>query len=125
MIGGEPVVIATVTEMYARIMKDPLLFPFFEHSDVMNQIRMQKKFLTTVLKERDLPQFAKISMKYAHSKLGLNNTHFDRIKCIIGDCLLNQGVTTELVAATLSFTEKFRNYIVISDEPKRTKSTLR
>jgi hemoglobin len=99
-IGGAPAILATVDEMYDRILNDPTLTPFFQDTDMASQKMHQRQFLTIafggVKADIDIAKY--ITEKHAKSfSLGLNETHFDSVVGHVVDSLASLNVPTELI----------------------------
>jgi hemoglobin len=108
-LGGDAAIDATVEEFYTRVLKDPLLEPFFVNIPMERQRGMQKSFLKHVFGGRE---YNGKSMRTAHKKLHLTDEHFDRVAKHLSDSLLFLGVAPELVLHVLEVAETTRNDVL-------------
>src|SRR5260370_9705499 len=79
-VGGQSAVAAVVNLLYDRIIKDPLLLPFFDGIDVRRQKSKQVAFLSTVF--GGPTRYSGGDLRQAHGHLvprGLSDQHFDAI----------------------------------------------
>jgi len=112
-IGGEPVLTAATAALYARVVLDDALSPFFIGLDV-NQIEIrQRKFLTFALDGPGLSP--NIDLRKAHAGLaarGLNHRHFDLLLAHLDEALDEVGVKIELRAKVLERVENTRLAVI-------------
>ena len=75
-IGGEPTIDKLIVAFYQRVLADPLLAPFFEHSSVEKLQTMQKAFFSIALggPEPD----TKIDLVRAHHGRGIESRHLSK-----------------------------------------------
>jgi truncated hemoglobin YjbI len=75
-IGGRENIEKLVTAFYQRVLHDPLLAPFFEHTEVEKLKRMQVAFFTIAL-GGPAPD-TQISLYEAHRDRGIQSKHLTR-----------------------------------------------
>ena len=108
-LGGEPAIDATVNAFYKLVLKDPLLAPFFEHTDMKKQHRMQKQFLNHVFGGKP---YNGQNMRKAHAKLNLKDEHFDRVAELLAQAMLSLGVKQDLVDQVIAVAATTKNDIL-------------
>lgn len=108
-IGGGAAVDDTVELLYDKVLADDLLAPFFKNSNVKRLRGMQKQFLNHVLGGLS---YNGQSMKKAHSKLGLENKHFERVLKLLGDSMTELGVPEPKVKDVLAIAETTRDDVL-------------
>ena len=89
-IGGEDAVEALVQAFYRRVLSDPELGPFFEHTSVEKLHRMQREFFAAAL---DGPvQYTGRSMSEIHAGRGIRTRHLARFVEHLVATLRDQGI---------------------------------
>lgn len=99
-IGGEPAVKAAVEVFYRRILADEELAPFFQNIEIERLKRHQFAFFSQVM---DGPkQYGGATMEKAHSRLSIQQKHFDSVAGHLIDTLrelkVEQGIVDEVVS---------------------------
>ena len=113
-LGGERFIRKTVNSLYEKIFSDETLTPFFVGVDRMGQSNKMQRFLRSLFidnKSSDSP----ISLRQAHIrlvKLGLDDTHFDRVKTYLREAIEEQSVESEYVQAFMEVVESTREKIL-------------
>lgn len=89
-IGGAPTIDKLISTFYQRVLADPLLEPFFEHTSIEKLTNMQKAFFSVALggPEPDV----KISMYAAHQGRGIQSKHLTRFTEHLLETLREIGV---------------------------------
>lgn len=112
-IGGEPAVDATVDAFYERVLADETLTPFFEGTDMVQQARKQKAFLTYAF--GGPTKWTGRSMRAAHAQAveqGLSDDHFDRVAGHLQETLESLGVDKELVDEVMAIAGSTRDDVL-------------
>jgi hemoglobin len=112
-IGGTAAVAATVEELYARVLGDPKLAPFFEDIDMVRQQHHMRAFLATALGGTHV--YEGRDMATAHAGLGITSRDFDRIATHLAGALQTLGVPPAQVRAILARVGSLRDDIVGGD----------
>ena len=108
-IGGKDAVDVAVEKFYEKVLKDPLLIPFFVNTDMNRQIRMQKLFLTYAF--GGSKQWSGKNMRAAHTKTvekGLSDQHFDAVVGHLATTLKELGVKPEDIQEVARIAETIR-----------------
>lgn len=92
-VGGEESIRSMVATFYQRVLSDPMLKPFFEHTDMDKLKRMQTAFFTIALGGPE-PDF-RISLYEAHSGRGILVKHLTRYTELLMETLEEVGVKKE------------------------------
>ena len=108
-IGGEGAVDAAVDLFYRKVLADEELSPFFESTDMEEQHKKQKAFLTMAFGGPN--NYSGADMTKAHAKLvkqGMGEKHFNLVMKHLGDTLVELKVPEELItqAANIALTVK-------------------
>ena len=104
---GAIVVAAVVNLLYDRIIKDPLLLPFFDGIDVRRQKSKQVAFLSTVF--GGPTRHSGQDLRQAHGHLlarGLNDQHFDAVAGHLQSTLEELSVPATLVEEIMAIVEQ-------------------
>lgn len=94
-IGGETTVSAAVHRFYERVLADPTLNHFFNGVSMSRLKAHQFAFLTQAL--GGPKQYSGSSMRDAHSKLAIEQRHFDSVAVHLVETLRELGVPEEIV----------------------------
>ena len=97
-IGGEAAVDAAVDLFYRKVLMDDELSPFFETTDMEEQHKKQKAFLTMAFGGPN--NYSGQDMTKAHAKLvkmGMNEKHFNLVMGHLGATLTELNVPAELI----------------------------
>lgn len=95
-LGGAGAIDAAVDIFYQKVLSDPILIPFFAHTDMDKQKRMQRAFLTMAFGGPG--NYQGRNMRDAHKKAvdeGLNDTHFDAVVGHLAATLTELGVSDD------------------------------
>ena len=92
-IGGKETIEKMVPAFYARILADPMLSPFFEHTSMDRLKKMQIAFFTIALGGPE-PDMA-ISLYEAHQGRGIQSKHLTRFTEHLMETLKSIGVSEE------------------------------
>jgi len=112
-VGGQSAVAAVVNLLYDRIIKDPLLLPFFDGIDVRRQKSKQVAFLSTVFSGP--PRHSGEDLREAHRHLvarGLSDQHFDAIADHLQSTLQELSVPATLVEEIMAIVESTRKDVL-------------
>jgi hemoglobin len=96
-IGGEPAVSAAVDRFYERVLADPELKDFFNGVGMSKLKAHQFAFLSQAL--GGPKQYSGASMRDAHSRLAIEQRHFDGVAVHLVGALRELGVSEEMIAA--------------------------
>ncbi len=92
-LGGSDAIDASVDIFYEKVLADPLLIPFFAHTDMVKQKRMQRAFLTMAFGGPG--NYNGRNMREAHTKSveqGMGDEHFDAVVGHLAATLKQLGV---------------------------------
>lgn len=95
-IGGEAAVRAAVDRFYERVLADPELQGFFTSVSMPRLKAHQFAFLSQVL--GGPRQYSGASMRDAHSRLAIEQRHFDGVAVHLVETLRELGVSEEIIA---------------------------
>ena len=112
-IGGENAVAATVVKLYAKILDDPLLAPFFENTDVNVLRRSQAAFVTVAFGGPN--HYTGQSMRRAHAasvEKGLNSNHFNAVAGHLKTAMQELNVAPDLIEEALAIVETTRSDVL-------------
>lgn len=113
-IGGEVAVDAAVDIFYKKMMADDVVQPFFANTNMNNQAKKQKLFLTTVLSGTSKGALA--YMRRAHKDLvhnqGLTDVHFDAVAHHLQDTLEELEVPANLIAQIMESVGGMRDAVL-------------
>jgi len=109
-LGGEEGIATIVRTFYDRVLNDPLLQPFFRHTDMNRQRRHQTQFL--IYATGGAPRYTGATMKKAHAGLGIRHQHFDAILHHLADALRHHHVEEEVIAEITKRLEPLRAEVV-------------
>ncbi len=101
-LGGAPAVAAAVDLFYEKIIADPQISPFFDHTDISVQRAKQKAFLTMVF--GGAAGYSGKDLRRAHAPLvarGLTDSHFDAVAGHLQATLEELGVDQDLTAEVM------------------------
>jgi hemoglobin len=112
-IGGMAAIGATVEELYARVLGDRRLAPYFAGIDMHRQKHHMRAFIATALGGSHY--FEGRDMATAHAGLGITDADFDRVAGHLAGALHTLGVTTVQVEAILTRIAPLREQIVGED----------
>jgi hemoglobin len=112
-IGGTAAVGATVEELYARVLGDPRLAPYFDGLDMARQQHHMRAFIAAALGGTHI--YDGRDMTTAHAGLGITDTDFDRVAGHLAGALHTLGVNTVQVEAILARIAPLREEIVEGD----------
>ena len=116
-IGGKPAVSAAVDGLYARLLADPVIAPYFDDTDMERQKRHMRAFMAVALGGSEL--YAGRDMRAAHAHMLITDHIFDRVVGHLVDTLTSLGVPTETIAAIGAKLEPLRAQIVtVQDMPE-------
>ena len=112
-IGGEPAVDAAVDIFYKKVLADDHISRFFEGVDMDRQAAKQKAFLTMVMGGPN--NYTGLDMREGHKhlvKMGLDDSHFDRVVELLGDTLTELGVPANLIGQIAAVAETTRDDVL-------------
>lgn len=116
-IGGRAAVSAAVDGLYARLLADPVLAPYFAHTDMARQKRHMRAFMAVALGGADL--YAGRDMRSAHAGLRITDDTFDRVVAHLVDTLASLDVPTDIIEAIGAKLAPLREQVVtVRDERK-------
>ena len=112
-IGGTAAVSATVEELYARVLGDPLVAPYFAGIDMERQRHHMRAFIAAALGgTHSYPSPPTRDMAMVHADLGITAREFDRVASHLAGALRTLGVQTAQVQAILARIAPLRAEIV-------------
>lgn len=99
-VGGYSAVELAVVRFYEKVLKDPLLAPFFANSNLDQQRKRQAKFLASVMSGNAVN--VENYMRNAHrpyvQKMGLTDEHFDAVAGHLRSTLTELGVAGDALS---------------------------
>ena len=98
-IGGKNAVEATVEKLYARLLSDPLLAPFFENTDMKELHYSQAAFVTMAFGGPS--HYKSLDLRAIHFDArvqGLSHSHFDATLDHLCDAMRELGVHEDMIA---------------------------
>jgi hemoglobin len=116
-IGGKPAVSAAVDGLYARLLADPVIAPYFHDTDMERQKRHMRAFMAVALGGADL--YAGRDMASAHARLRVTDDAFDRVVGHLVDTLASLGVPADIIEAIGAKLAPLRAQIVTVDELRK------
>ena len=120
-IGGEGAVDAAVDLFYRKVLADEELAPFFEATDMEEQHKKQKAFLTMAFGGPN--NYTGADMTKAHAKLvkqGMGEKHFDLVMKHLGETLVELNVPGELISKAADIALSVKDD-VLKGEPEEEK----
>jgi hemoglobin len=115
-IGGEAAVSAAVDRFYERVLADPELKNFFTSVSMPRLKAHQFAFLSQAL--GGPRQYTGAAMRDAHSKLTIEQRHFDGVAIHLVETLRELGVSAEIIAAVVSALTPLSAQIVNTSTPQ-------
>jgi hemoglobin len=112
-LGGKAAVDAVVDVLYNRLLRDPLLMPFFADFDALQQRRKMKAFLAYAFGA--MPTYTGDGLRAAHAHLvakGLDDAHFDAVAEHLENILLELNVDKLLVDEVLAIVAATRPHVL-------------
>jgi hemoglobin len=114
-IGGEPAVSAAVDRFYERVLADAALKDFFNGVSMPKLKAHQFAFLSQAL--GGPKQYSGASMRDAHSRLAIEQRHFDGVAVHLVETLRELGVSEEIIAAIAGALTPLASQIVNTQAP--------
>lgn len=112
-LGGDAAIDQLVDIFYRKVIRDNLLYPFFDEVDMARQIQKQKAFLTMVLGGPN--GYTGRDLRSAHAPLlrhGITDQHFDAVMTHLVDSLRELGVDPAAIAAVAELAESTRRDVL-------------
>ncbi len=110
MLGGHSNLNRIVQEAYRRILADPELAPFFQHTDMEHLRRMQTEFLAAAF---DGPtHYTGADIRAIHAGRGIESRHFRRFVQHFADAMASQGVDQQLIDEMLGRIAVYHDLVV-------------
>ncbi|MDF1795641.1 MAG: group 1 truncated hemoglobin [Coxiellaceae bacterium] len=112
-LGGANSIDTAVDIFYEKVLADPLLIPFFAHTDMTKQKRMQRAFLTMAFGGPG--NYSGRNMRDAHTKAvseGLNDEHFDAVVGHLAATLKQLGVGDDDINDVAGVAESIRDDVL-------------
>jgi hemoglobin len=114
-IGGEPSVRAAVERFYERVLADPSLTHFFDGVSMARLKSHQFAFISQAL--GGPRQYSGATMRDAHSRLAIEQRHFDLVAGHLVATLRELGVPEEIVAQIAGAVTPLSGQIVNTPTP--------
>jgi len=109
-IGGDAVIPEAVEKFYSKLVADPVVGEFFQHTNVAKLISHQRMFLTAMLGGPDA--YSGRDVRAAHAHLMISDTDFDLFLDHLAKTLAELGAAPERVAEALKELDPLRLEIV-------------
>jgi hemoglobin len=110
-IGGEPALNAAVERFYVKVLADPMLAPFFKDIYMPRLKTHQFAFLSQAL--GGPRQYSGATMSRAHSKLRIEQRHFDAVAGhLVGtlrELCVDEGIIAEVAAVVTPLASQIVN----------------
>ena len=116
-IGGEAAVDAAVDLFYRKVLADEELAPFFESTDMEEQHKKQKAFLTMAFGGPN--NYTGADMTKAHAKLvkqGMGEKHFNLVMKHLGETLTELNVPAELISKAAEIAMSVKGDVLKGEE---------
>jgi hemoglobin len=108
--GGFSHVSRIVLDFYNRIMEDDDLGPFFDEVDMGRIVDHQTKFIAMLL--GGPAHYNDEQIRRMHDHLAISDAHFDRLKALLAEALLDHGLAEGDVAHVVAEFDRRRNLVV-------------
>ncbi len=108
--GGFSTVSKIVMTLYDKLLDDDDVGPFFDDVDMPKLIDHQTKFVSTLM--GGPASFTDTHIQNAHKNMTIYDAHFDRLKELIEETLLEFGVEGEDIGTVLAAFEQRRGLLI-------------
>lgn len=112
-IGGAGAVKAAVELFYSKVMADPELAGYFDHTNMARLQSHQRAFITAALGGPSM--YSGRSMGDAHAELGITSDAFDAVVGHLGSTLTELGVPAPTIGTIASSLAPLKGEIVGSN----------
>ena len=116
-LGGRPILMAAVTQLYDRVLADERVSRFFVQVDVDRLERHLARFLTFALGGSNY--YPGPSMRRAHQRLvdlyELDETHFDAMRGHLSDTLVSLSVEPASIREVLTVVDSLKHDVLCLD----------
>ena len=109
-LGGAETVLEMVNEMYARVLQDDELAPFFKNTDMKRLREMQFEFLAAAL--GGPVRYSGSELQAIHAGRGITPHHFSRFIGHLADAMQEHGSTKVQINEMLGHVAMYRDRIV-------------
>jgi hemoglobin len=112
-LGGQGAVNAAVDIFYRKVLADDSISKFFDTTDMEEQHKKQKAFLTMAFGGPN--EYTGKDMRDAHAPLvekGLNDSHFDAVATHLQNTLEELGVSADLVQEVMNIAGSTREDVL-------------
>lgn len=112
-IGGKAAVDQTVAKLYARLLADPLLAPFFADTDMTELHRSQSAFVTMAFGGPH--HYKSLDLRAVHFDAhvqGLTHVHFDATVKHLQDAMRELNVPEDMIAEASEIVEMTRRDVL-------------
>lgn len=112
-LGGNAALDQLVDIFYRKVIRDPLLYPFFDDVDMPRQILKQKAFLTMVLGGPN--DYTGKDLRSAHAPLirrGVSDLHFDVVLEHLVESLREIGASPDTIDSVTAIAESTRRDVL-------------
>ncbi|MBC7304342.1 MAG: group 1 truncated hemoglobin [Nocardia sp.] len=99
-VGGHEAIRTVVEELYARVLADEALSPFFTGTNMTRMKGLQVEYFSAVLGGPH--PYVGVPMRQVHRGRGITRFHFDRVAGHLADALCAAGVPDPLLAQILT-----------------------
>ncbi|KAJ3317364.1 hypothetical protein HDV06_001676 [Boothiomyces sp. JEL0866] len=113
-IGGDKGLDEIIEKFYDLVLQDDFLAPYFVRMNISQQKRVMKSYMNYLF--LGTPYNAK-KMKTAHSKLQLNDSHFNKVKELLFMSMEQLNVDHESIDQFLIICEKTRSDVLGYNDP--------
>lgn len=112
-IGGKDAVEATVQKLYAKLLSDPMLAPFFETADMNELHRSQAAFVTMAFGGPH--HYKSLDLRAVHIDArvqGLGHAHFDATLAHLQNAMRELSVPEDLIGEASAIVESTRRDVL-------------
>jgi len=108
--GGFAVVSKIVLDLYDRLLEDDEIGPFFDEVDMSRVIDHQTKFVSSLM--GGPASYTDDQIQKMHSRLAISHEHFDTLRQILRETLMDHGVEADDADAIVAAFEGRRGLVV-------------
>jgi len=108
--GGFSVVSKIVLDLYDRLLDDDDIGPFFDQIDMARIVDHQTKFVSSLM--GGPASYTDDQIQKMHARLTIADQHFDQLKQILRETMIDHGISAEDAASVVAAFEARRTLVV-------------
>lgn len=108
--GGFSVVSKIVLDLYDRLLDDDDIGPFFDEIDMARIVDHQTKFVSSLM--GGPASYTDDQIQKMHARLTIADQHFDQLKQILRETMIDHGISAEDAASVVAAFEARRTLVV-------------